>query len=54
VIAVQVAAEVTPANPEAVLDEAPGDAPALTVDDVIDVRLALRSFEGDLKSLLKA
>ena len=54
VIAVQVAAEVTPANPEAVLDEAPGDAPALTVDDVIDVRLALRSFEGDFKSLLKA
>ena len=54
VIAVQVAAEVTPANPEAVLDEAPGDAPALTVNDVLDVRLALRSFEGDFKSLLKA
>jgi hypothetical protein len=54
VIAVQVAAEVTPANPAAALDQAPTEAPVLTADDVLDARLALRSFEGDLKSLLKA
>ena len=54
VIAVQVATEVIPVNAEVVLDQAPGDAPALTTDEVLDARLALRSFEGDLKNLLKA
>ena len=51
-IAVQVQGpEEAPARPN-VLDEPLGAAPAISSDEVLDVRLELREHQGDLKSLL--
>ena len=54
-IAVAIATETTPAPPAVDHRDQPvaelGE--AITSDDVLDVRLALASFDGDLKSLVK-
>jgi hypothetical protein len=51
-IAVQVQGPEETAGHPSVLDEQPGTAPAISTDDVLDVRLELREHQGDLKSLL--
>lgn len=51
-IAVQVQGpEAAPEHPR-VRDEGLGSNPAISIDDVLDVRLGLRQHQGDLKSLL--
>ena len=52
-IAVAIATE-TEDEPAIDLRDEPADdlGPAITADDVLDVRLALAEFDGDLKSLL--
>jgi predicted RNA-binding Zn-ribbon protein involved in translation (DUF1610 family) len=51
-IAVQVQGpEETVARPS-VLDEPQGEAPAISTDEVLDVRLVLAQHQGDLTSLL--
>jgi hypothetical protein len=54
-IAVAVATETEPETPVIDLRDEPADelGPPITADDVLDARLALAGFDGDLNSLLR-
>lgn len=54
-IAVAIATEAEPATPLVDHRDEPVEArgPAISTDDVLDVRLALADFDGDLQSLLR-
>jgi hypothetical protein len=54
-IAVAIATETEPQTPLIDLRDEPADelGPPITADDVLDARLALAGFDGDLNSLLR-